>query len=303
MKKFLSRLIAVLSLFIICVILFFTVVDSLGMSDAYYKRFTTKGEHSLIVGTSRAAQGIVPSVINDRLHDVGFDLPIYDYGFDVEESPYGEIYFKSIKEKLGSNPKHNSLFIISVDPFSLSTERNMDSIHYREENWNLDRIHHFYKPQYKYLIINCRPHNWFHNNNIKLHDDGWLEVKGIPMDSVAVNERICRKMESYSSFFITPSSYRIKWLKEIIKLFNANGTVYLCRIPMSNQILQWEHDNWPSFEQDMENISDELSVKYFSFVNDNSKYRTTDGNHLYKDDAALFTQALCDSIISSLTNY
>ena len=53
---------------------------------------------------------------------------------------------------------------------------------------------------------------------------------------------------------------------------------------------------WADFDEDMRTTSQELSVPYFSFIDDCGMYRTTDGNHLYYEDGIKFTKALVDSI-------
>lgn len=57
-----------LSLIVSVLFIFFSFgIDKYGMSDWAYKRFTARKYYSLVIGTSRAAQGIQPAVINSFL--------------------------------------------------------------------------------------------------------------------------------------------------------------------------------------------------------------------------------------------
>lgn len=67
-------------------------------------------------------------------------------------------------------------------------------------------------------------------------------------------------------------------------------------MPVHPNMLLIEEKNWNSFDTDLRELSNKCNVPYFTLKNDCSKYRTIDGNHLYKDDGAVFTQNLCDSI-------
>lgn len=297
MKKFVKKLIIYIAIVFLSIVILFFIIDAIGWSDHNYKRFTSKGQQSLIVGTSRAAQGIQPLIINEKLSSTDFELPIYNFSFNVGESPYGELYFNAIKRKLGENNDKNSIFIVSVDPFGLAVEQKQDEGNYREYGRTLDKIRHFYKPQIYYLFNYCRPEKWRSSGYQTLHDDGWLEIN-VKFDSLSLKENIKRKMDDYNSHVISPSDYRIHWLVETIKLFKQNGTVFMCHIPISCEMSEWEDRSWPDFDKEMYEIAEQLNVCYFAFKKNRNDYRTTDGNHLFKDDGAFFTSDLCDSIIA-----
>ena len=71
-----------------------------GYKDVYYKRFSTPRATSLIIGTSRAAQGIFPVILEKELIKENYSLPIFNYSFTLHHSPFGEPYNNSIKLKL-----------------------------------------------------------------------------------------------------------------------------------------------------------------------------------------------------------
>lgn len=304
MLRFLGKLFLYCIALFMCIITLLFVLDYQGYSDSDYKRFTSPAQYSMIVGTSRAAQGIIPEIINTSQLNQRFRLPIYNFSFNVSASPYGEVYYRAIKDKLIPNIDSTSLFIVAVDPFALAEEDSLDNKSYREKGLCVDLIKRNHKPQFLYLLKYCRPYKWTHYDNVTLHDDGWLEVFGVSMDSCYVAENVCRKMVEYEQFHLTPSTYRIYWLCRTVELLRSNGSVVLCRIPVSHEMLEWENKQWPEFDTEIITVADKYHVPYYSFVKDCGKYQTTDGNHLYKDDGILFTQALCDSITLPLSvNY
>ena len=71
----------------------FSLAD--GSTDAFYVKFTTPKQKALIIGSSRAAQGLQPAVINLVLENTH----IYNYAFSRVHTPYGPAYFNSIKKK------------------------------------------------------------------------------------------------------------------------------------------------------------------------------------------------------------
>ena len=66
-----------------------------GNTDSFYRRFTSPQQSNLILGNSRAAQGVRP----EFLHATNGEK-FYNYSFTIFDSPYGEAYFKSIEKKL-----------------------------------------------------------------------------------------------------------------------------------------------------------------------------------------------------------
>ena len=93
MKRFILQLALILSVLIGCIFLVLNKAD--GGTDPFYIRFTTPKQQNLILGTSRAAQGLQPHVF-DSICNVNF----YNYSFTIAHSPYGPTYLNSIKKKL-----------------------------------------------------------------------------------------------------------------------------------------------------------------------------------------------------------
>ena len=72
-------------------VLFYSIFIQVdGNTDPYYKRFTTPTNNSLILGVSKAAQGLQPQVFNNILNR----KDLFNYSFTISSSPYGKLYLK-----------------------------------------------------------------------------------------------------------------------------------------------------------------------------------------------------------------
>lgn len=76
-----------------------------GYTDPFYMRFTTSKQNSLILGTSRAAQGLQPKFFDSILKET-----ILNYSFTVAHSPFGKTYLRSIKKKMDLNSKKRYIY-------------------------------------------------------------------------------------------------------------------------------------------------------------------------------------------------
>ena len=292
MKSFIKSLALFSCIIVVLILSAYTALDALGWSDWAYKRFRTSGEKSLILGTSRAAQGIHPEVINKEMQEMGFELPIFNFSFTSTSSPYGEVYYNSIIRKLSSEEYQGGLFILAVDPWSLSLTNEDTDKELREETDRLNGITQYMRPNFLYFWKYAKPLSL---NSMKLQDDGWLQVN-VPMDSVSLNERIERKKREYADAKIFKSDYRLEWLEKTIDLLKSKGDVFLVRIPATKYFFDIEDNSWPTFESDMNKIAKLKRVGYISFTDALGRYQTNDGQHICKQDGVKFTKDLCDSI-------
>lgn len=305
MRRFILKTLFVVAIIALCYVGIGYAFDAKGFSDWAYKRFTVDRQVSLIVGTSRSAQGIHPAVIdNYSSFSQLYAGPMYNFSFTVSASPYGEPYYRAIEKMLRYGEKRG-LFILSVDPWGLSYWNDDNKDNLSERNLCLGKVPLLHcKPNIWYMLNYLNLRNvldWRPESMMKLQDDGWLRVDFQMEDSV-VRKNIKDKLDLYVQYKVTPSQYRLSWLKKTISLFQQYGDVYLCRVPVYSGMLQLEDVRWPNFDEVMEEIARVHHVPYFNFRYDCESYRTTDGNHLYKDDGARFTQALCDSIATYSSN-
>lgn len=301
MKKFLINTGIFLILALLTVFGVFFQAD--GRTDPFYKRFTTNRQSSLILGTSRAAQGVLPEVLNSELNRNDF----FNYSFTVAHSPYGATYLNSIKKKLNKESK-GGIFIITVDPWSISsiTIDPNDSLNFREVDRSLGRTSYVnYHPNFEYLI-NGFASQYLEilrggSDKIELHENGWLEVT-VGMDSIQIVKRIENKMNNYKGKYLPIyhfSDYRYYYLGKTISYLNNYGEVYLIRLPISPEMYDIEKLLIPDFDDRMVRLSTAYEVPYFNLTSKNSDFQYTDGNHLYKESGRRVSFLISQMILES----
>lgn len=292
MKRFIFQtiLISIISLSVILVI----ISRADGHTDAFYIRFTTPKQQSMILGTSRAAQGLHPKVFDKTLKK-----DINNFAFTMAHSPFGEVYFESIKRK--HNKKAGGLFIIAVDPWSISSRCSLPNnlSQFRENKLCLNKT----------KIVNMNPNVFYildnlsgkykdllfsRNSNMFLHKDGWLEISNIKMDSISVASRISSKIESYRSTHLPKtkfSSTRLQYLIKTISYLKGYGDVYLVRLPIHESMMEIENGLMNDFDLKI-NEAINLSDGYLDLTPQNRLYKYTDGNHLYTDSGEKVSQII-----------
>jgi hypothetical protein len=288
MKKFLIRIV----LFALPLAMFagFVFMIEGGYSDTFYLRFTTPEQTSLILGTSRAAQGIVPDVLASRIN-AGHS--IFNYAFTVAHSPFGEVYLSSVKKKLSEDGK-GGIFIVAVDPWSLSTSTASTELNFPERdqflgrmssvtgNPNLEYLLNFYAdPYYKIILRRLKP------SQTRLHENGWLEVN-VKMDSVHVRSRTERKLTEYRNTNAEHGGFslaRYEALRETIEYLKSRGEVYLVRLPIHPKMEALEKEFMPDFHERMALLTDLTDVPYLDMTLRAQDYLYTDGSHLFKKSA------------------
>ncbi|MXV50544.1 hypothetical protein GS399_06125 [Pedobacter sp. HMF7647] len=306
MKKFLLKF-SVLSLLVLLFAFLMTYMAD-GTTDEFYLRFTTPKQKALILGTSRAAQGIVPEVLDSSLSGEYGNLDIFNFAFTIAHSPYGPTYYKAIEEKIDNNAK-KSLFILAVDPWSVSAKQveSNDSTHFREKDMCLGTTTEFNhpRPNMDYLL-NSYNGSWgdILTNRLKkqksslLHKDGWLEVN-VSMAKTSIKARTKEKVLDYlvnNLPYFRYSPLRMQYLKKTIELLKQHGDVYMVRLPVISEISKMESGLMPDFDKEMAELSKSEGIQYFNFMKSWDKYEYVDGNHLYKTSGKMISKQIADSI-------
>ncbi len=284
MKRFIYHIL----LFFLPIPLFFVLIGFCadGYTDPFYIRLTTPKQQNLIIGTSRAAQGLQPKYFKEIL-----DVNIFNYAFTIAHSPFGNVYYESIKKKLNKNTK-DGIFIITVDPWSISSwcDNPNDFNSFRENNLCLanTKIVDMY-PNYEYLYKNLKGNYksilFPPSKNMFLHSDGWLEIKNIPMDSISKEKRINLKIKTYKNTHLPKthiSEYRLNYLLQTILYLKQYGKVYLVRLPIHPEMLKLENEITNDFNSIIKSAINK-SDGYLDLTPYNNKFQYTDGNHLYKN--------------------
>ena len=259
-----------------------------GYTDPFYARFTSSKQSSLIIGTSKAAQGLRPDVLNKTLPD-----SIYNFAFTVAHSPYGPAYLNGIKHKLsGIDATMRAIFIVTVDAWSISDANDdpNDETQFDENKSFLNKLTNVSsKPNIPYLL------GYYKNNFVKifdrdtvafLHEDGWLEIN-TRMEPQIINQRIQNKAVSLSE---KKTSYqlsktRLSYLYETIAYLKERGDVFVITLPVHPDLTELDLAVVPEFTELMLTLSRDIHVPYLDLSHENTEYTYTDGIHLYKESA------------------
>ncbi|MBB6371653.1 hypothetical protein [Chryseobacterium shigense] len=301
MKKFLFK-ISFYIIGIIAVLLFLgTYAD--GNTDDNYLHFTGPKPSDMIMGDSRGSQAVIPDILDHKLKGRKFN----NFSLNLTESPYGPVYFEAIKKKLNPDTK-NGIFILTVDPWCLSTGRDVKEAKDFTESTSALADMNFYDvaPNYEYLLKH-HPESWFHiyrdreavgRSNTYLHKNGWMEVT-VNVEPDTLRKREARKVNDYLDFvkYQKISQVRLDAFDDIIQYLKTKGTVYIVRIPGFKGIMEIENRYSPDFSKRLGSIAQKNGVKFFDFSPYHDKYVFIDGNHMYRESGKVFTAQLADSIL------
>ena len=269
---------------------------SKGFIDYHYSKITGEG-NSLIIGTSRASQGLIPEII---IENSTFANLLLNFAFTSYNSPYCEAYLDAIEKKLNDSVR-NGIFILEIDPFALVDDSNEKA---PSKLFSQQIIMHG-KTNYEYLYRNVNPfYNIIINNNdlnknCLAHQNGWLEVT-LSKDSTEALNRAKSKLVSVekSVSFCKISEDKMMWLEKTIQMLQKHGTVLLIRIPAWQPITEVENKSFPLLQQRVRAIASAHSVQYFDFTKDNHLYKYVDGNHLTSESARQFSKELNKIILA-----
>jgi len=314
MKKFLFK--AFLLLFVI--FLFYGFIFTMKPAESFggaYVRVSSPQYPSLILGSSSAARGLSPAVAQQLLGDC-YQFPMMNFSFDIGTSAVGEIYYNRISEKLKENKNKNSLFLVSVDPYVIGDYeiKEINDNVKREENGVLAQLKSVTsQPNWDYFFKNI----FFSKEFVKLNfdeqksgcdeygfDGSLLNMETDP--EWKVRERIEKQILPWYEKDVIPnyrfSEERLSYLTKIVSLLKKNGNVFLIRMPFEAELFEITDSVYPNFDEYMQNFAIENNVRYISFWETPSNYKTTDGVHLYKIEAERITRDICDSIKTQI-NY
>ena len=277
-----------------------------GYIDAFYARFASPPAGSLVLGTSRAAQGIKPGVLAAQLQR--YEGPWLNYAFTLAESPYGPGYLSSIQRKLALGTK-NGLFVLAVDPWSLSLPKKLlaakplvlpeahsmvSQLASVSQSPNLDYLaHYLHKPFYQ-LLLNTNPQHVVE----RLHPDGWLEIALPPpsADTALLRRRTAEKLATYRPLAASSSlaAARLQSLRQTIIFLQRHGQVVVVRVPTGPQMAALEKEYQPDFDRLMTQLASQQHASYLNYLD--QPYPTNDGNHITRQAAERFSQRLAADI-------
>lgn len=298
MKKILIHLSFFVVLLLIGLFLYFAFFLN-GKADQFYPKIIGNKYNSLVIGSSRAGQGIIPSIFNKS--NLQFDREMYNFSFTIDHSRFGDIYLNAVKKKIKTD-RTNGLFIIEVNPLMLSrSSSNVDDNpnKFKEKKYFISKLKSFSAtPNIEYLTkylntpyIRIIIYNVLSKFNI--HSDGWTEIS-VPMDSATIVFRKNIKFRKYKTRFESNmfSENRFSIFQNTIDYLKQYGKVVLVRLPIDKTLYDMENEFMPDFDDKVENVAKQKDVMYLNFTDSLSNYTTTDGNHLYKVSAQIVTRQI-----------
>ena len=292
------------------IVLFIHLIFALSANayiDDYYGKLSNGHKNSLVIGTSRALQGIIPTTVDSTLQLK--ERKLYNFAFTLSSSPFGKVYFDAITKKISQESTDNYC-IIAIDPWSLSEKMSFkstatfDSLSALYElndvcsNPNFEYLYSKYpngwgnlvlKRLETYLLLkNARKLNKSVSGSFSyVNNDGHLKVY-TSLDDKFVAKKEINKLKVYREIADSSliSAYRLDYLLKTINLLKKQGKVYLVRLPVPNKMLQLEEKYAPNFNTLITEAT-ARSDGYFDITNFNNNYKFTDGNHLEKSSSKL----------------
>lgn len=295
MKKFIIQLVACGLVCLIGFVIVLTLAD--GYTDPFYVRFTSPRQSNLILGTSRAAQGLQPEIFDRQL-----GTTFFNWSFTIGHSPFGPVYLESIKRKLDPQTK-DGVFVIAIDPWSIaSNARNPNQPSgFGEKNLCLGNTTIVdANPNFQYLIENFRG-QYYHilltkftsPKTMFVHDDGWLEVN-VPMDSITVAKRRNEGLKTYRTKRMRDLGYstlRAEYLLQTVQYLKKFGKVYLVRLPIRREMADIEREFMPDFNDKVRDAVAEANG-YYDMSDLNGQFSFTDMHHLQKDAGKIVSEKI-----------
>lgn len=272
-----------------------------------YLRVSSRKYFSLITGTSTAARGLSPVILQEILGEK-YKFPMMNFSFTIG-MPYGEVYLQKIKEKTIENPNKNSLFVLSVDPFSLGNYeiKEISNNIPREKNSVIDRLNSVSsQPNLEYFF----KYIFFSKQFVTLefNTDGGCDKYGFDASNLDIKtdpewkrrERIDLQIMPWYEKEVIPSyqfsKNRLYYLTQTINFLKKNGEVFLVRMPVGKELVAQTNTVFPHFDDFMQNFANKNGISYISYWQSSSDYKTTDGVHLYKIEAEKLSRRLAKKI-------
>jgi hypothetical protein len=242
--------------------------------DINYSKFKAKHK-SLIIGTSRANFAIDPSAF-----DAKYDL--LNFAFTGATSPYGEVYYNAIEEKI--TKEKDAIFILDIDPFALSVDKSKGNFNEEKNSLGRQKIINT-NPNFEYIFKNETPlydklFPVMESNKVKF-ENGFTQLNNNYTSDQEMNMRKL-KIEEYKRLAQRNalSKERMMYFEKTIEYLIQYGNVYLISVPISPEIFAIQEKYWPQKYQYIESLKKKYSVQYINLQIDFPNPKTIDHVHL-----------------------
>lgn len=304
MKQFLQKvgMFAGVSALLILGLLYYyhrTQIDSI---DPFYRRFTTGRQPSLLLGSSRAAQGLRPDVF-DRELGAHFTAPFFNFSFTVGSSNMGPNYLQKIKTRVKPSP--SGLFVLCVDPWSMKQPKGQsETVYDEDQTFFAKQRTQGMSPNIEYLLLRDKKNQPFFQKLFlpkpsiyELHENGWLQVNyDVPEQEAADNSKWQIHLYTQDTLTFELAEKRFAALEKMLHYLDSVGTVVLVRLPTGSDMMKLEMSAFPNFDARIEAVATACNVPYINLISESGTYRTVDGNHIYKTETERLSKRICDAI-------
>ena len=292
MKPFLLKILLFLLGSTSLIYLFFVNINE-GFVEDFYPKFSSPLASSMILGSSRALQGLKPY---DIYLDLPCDTPILNFAFTMTHSPYGELYFRSIQKKLDPSSK-NGLYILEINPFILSVKKGNKEL--REKTSRLsNQIMYNQSPNIEYILKNYQDplYTLYIDDSVgnEVYSKyGWFNFD-VTVTEAQLKEKIDAGIKSYQKVFANSelSDYRLDYLKKTVNYLKSYGDVILLRMPLTKEMYTLENRYYPQFDQIIGKVSNEKGIRFINLVDSGYKYNFRDAHHIQSNSATYLSQDL-----------
>lgn len=275
-----------------------TAVFLRGETDGAYLKIASPAKSSLILGTSRAAQGLYPGAFPSD--NEWFQGDIYNFAFTSATSPWGPTYLRAIEMKLAPPNGKPGLFVVEVSPlaFTVDPEEGL-----REEKSFLAKLRSVTmspNPEYPFYAADRGPdileglmQMAMGRVRQRLHADGWLEITLANRESRYRTRLAEKRLQNESSLRSTvESSVRWEYFQRTLAMLQARGHVGVVRLPVAPEILALEQQRYPDFNERIGTIARANGSFFVDLTDLSHQVSTTDGSHLAKESAPVVTAEL-----------
>lgn len=283
MRKFIvNTLLMVLAVCLSC-LAFFCLIPTGKIGDVY-PRVTTPRQHSLVIGTSRAAQGIDPDILNVRLKDIYPAGDLYNFAFHIDETTYNEIYYSAIMKKLADDHRHG-LFILSVDPWAFKRDNQIlgeVDLHSVSASPNVEYLVRYFNRTW----ISPLP------THVYVNSSGRSIVTGVKRNPSMIASKLQTYREMASHYAYAKASENV--FVRLIDSLKVRGDVYAVRMPVATEMVALEDSVMPDFSARIGELAQTHGAVFLDFIRES--FETNDGNHLTKEEGDRFSELLAERI-------
>lgn len=289
MKRFLKKIILIVSLSVSCAFLiyYFTLYFGVLKVDLFYNNFTSIHKGSIITGTSRSRYAIDPKYLTDSFN-------FKNISFTRSKSPYNSSYTNFLMNYFNQN--QNSVSVLCVSPIAFEKMFESNQEYFQKFNFKKGD---FKSVNLEYIIKEkITPLNLI-SHNLKLLSRRIVFGKNNEFDNRKTTNlhTINKSVDNYPLPNKLDDTY-LHNLKRLICHFSKSSKVILIRTPIMKELYNKENLLNPQFNHTMLDIAKEFEIPYYDLnkFEFNPDLEFYDISHVNKNEAERISK-LIDSLI------